>query len=150
MENVITGNATLRARQLDTRRNSRTRLWLGRVVGGLVVAFLLADAVAKLLALPQVVEATQRLGYSVAVIRPLGVVLALATLLHIIPRTQLLGALLLTAYLGGATATHVHSGTPFWFAVGMGVILWVTYFLRSPHLLALFFSSAQNQPRTAP
>ena len=148
MENVIAANATLRARQLDSHRSSRTLLWVGRVVGGLIVAFLLADALAKLLALPAVVEATQRLGYSVGVIRPLGVVLALAALLHIIPRTQFLGALLLTAYLGGATATHVHSGTPFWFAVGMGVILWVTYFLRSPHLRA-FLLSAKDQPGTA-
>ena len=148
MENVIAGNATLPARQLDTRRPSRAPLWVGRVVGGLVVAFLLADALAKLLVLPAVVEATQRLGYSVGVIRPLGVVLALATLLHIIPRTQFLGALLVTAYLGGATATHVHSGTPFWFAVGMGAILWVTYFLRSPHLRA-FLLSANDQPATA-
>ena len=66
--------------------------------------------------------------------------LAVSTLLHLIPRTQLLGALLVTAYLGGATATHVHTGTPFWFPVVMGVILWIAYGLRSPQLRALVLS----------
>jgi hypothetical protein len=124
---------------LDVRR-SRTSLWVARVLAGLVVAFLLLDALAKLIAVAPVVEATRQLGYAVGVIRPLGVLLAVSTLLHLIPRTQLIGALLLTAYLGGATATLVRAGTPFWFPVAMGAIIWITYYLRSPSLRALFFS----------
>ena len=137
MENVLSPTIAL------GDRSPRTSLWIGRALTGLGAAFLLLDAIGKLLAVAPVVEATRQLGYAVGVIRPLGVVLALATLLHLIPRTQLVGALLLTAYLGGATATHVHAGTPFWFPVVMGAILWIAYALRSPSLRALFLS-----PRT--
>jgi len=141
MENVLVSTTTLGA------GNSRTSLWTGRVLTGLVVTFLLLDAIAKLMVLVPVVEGTRQLGYAVGVIRPLGVLLAAATLLHVFPRTQLVGALLLTAYLGGATATHVRSGTPFWFPVAMGAILWIAYCLRSPSLRALFLSTTQNQNR---
>ena len=72
-------------------------------------------------------------------------VLALSTLLHLLPRTQFVGALLLTAYLGGATATHVRIGQPFWFPVAMGAILWIAYALRSPSLRALILSSSQTR-----
>lgn len=117
------------------------RTWTGRVLTGLIAAFLLLDAVAKLIPLAPVVEATQKLGFSVDVIRPLGLVLAVSTLLHLVPRTQLVGAVLVTAYLGGATATHVHSGTPFWFPVVMGALLWIAYGLRSSQLRALVLSN---------
>ncbi len=115
---------------------SRAGLWTGRVLTGLIATFLMVDAIAKLIPLAPVVEATQKLGFSVDVIRPLGLVLALSVVLHLVRRTQLLGAVLVTAYLGGATATHVHVGTPFWFPVVMGVILWIAYGLRSPQLRA--------------
>ena len=105
---------------------------------GLVAAFLLFDAIGKLLMLAPVVEGTRQVGYAVGVIRPLGLLLALSTLLHLIPRTQLVGALLLTAYLGGATATHVRLGQPFWFPVAMGAIIWIAYV------------SAQPEPARAP
>ena len=62
-------------------------------------------------------------------------------LVAVVRRTQLVGAVLVSAYLGGATATHVHSGTPFWFPVVMGVILWIAYGLRSPQLRALVLSN---------
>jgi hypothetical protein len=120
---------------------SRMQLWTGRVLTGLVATFLLVDAVAKLVPLEPVIEGTQKLGYPVDVIRPLGVVLAVSTVLHLVRRTELLGAVLLTAYLGGATATHVRTGTPFAFAVGMGVIVWVAYGLRSPRIRALFLGT---------
>jgi len=63
--------------------------------------------------------------------------LVTCTVLYVVPRTQVLGALLLTAYLGGATATHVRIGDPFWFPVVMGVILWAGLYLREPRLRAL-------------
>jgi hypothetical protein len=134
MENVLTPTISLGARGA---RAFRTSVWIGRVLTGLCAAFLLFDAAAKLLALAPVVEATRQLGFAIGVIRPLGVVLALSTLLHLYPRTQLVGALLVTAYLGGATATMVLVGRPFWFSVAMGVILWIGYTLRSPSVRAL-------------
>ena len=126
---------------IPTTGTSRAGVWTGRVLAGLIVAFLLVDAVAKLIPLAPVVEGTQKLGFSVDVIRPLGLVLAVSALLHVVRRTQLLGAVLVTAYLGGATATHVHSGTPFWFPVVMGVVLWIAYGLRSQELRSLVLSA---------
>lgn len=121
--------------------SSRVGLWTGRVLTGLVVAFLAVDAGAKLIPLAPVVEASQKLGIGVGVIRPLGALLLASTLLHVARRTQLLGAVLVSAYLGGATATHVLTGTPFWFPVAMGVMLWVAYGLRSPQLRAFVTST---------
>jgi hypothetical protein len=152
MENVLTPTTSLddRSSQVaNSRAPRRTGLWIGRVLTGLCAAFLLVDAGGKLLMLAPYVEGTQKVGYAIGVLRPLGVVLALATLLHLFPRTQLLGALLLTAYLGGATATHVRMGQPFWFPVAMGAILWIAYALRSPSLRALILSSPQTpRPET--
>ena len=109
MENLLTANS-LTATTTPTVRSPRAALWVARVFSGLIVTFLLVDAIFKLIAPSLVVEATRQLGYAVGVIRPLGVLLAAFTLLHVFPRTQLVGALLLTAYLGGATATHVRIG----------------------------------------
>lgn len=120
-----------------TASSSRAGIWTGRVLTGLIVTFLLVDAVAKLIPLAPVVEASQKLGIGIDVVRSLGVVLAVSTLLHLGRRTQLIGAVLVTAYLGGATATHVTTGTPFWFPVVMGVLFWIAYGLRSPQLRAL-------------
>jgi hypothetical protein len=136
MDNVLISPTPLIA------RTSRSLTWTGRVLTGLVVAALLLDGIAKLIPLAAVIEATRELGYAVEVIRPLGAVLVLSTILHVIPRTQVLGALLLTAFLGGATATHVLVGTSFWFPVGMGVILWAGLCLRNPHVRALVLTPA--------
>jgi len=131
METVLTSSTPLAA------RSSRSLVWTGRVLTGLIVAFLLLDGIAKLIPLAGVIEATRQLGYPVEAIRPLGVVLVLSAILHAIPRTQVIGALLLTAYLGGATATHVRVEAPFWFPVAMGVILWAGLCLRNPRVRAL-------------
>jgi hypothetical protein len=139
MENLLDSNL-LPPIQPVAVQSSRAWLWAARVFTGLVVAFLLADAIFKLIAPAPVIDATRQLGFPVGVIRPLGALLAVFAVLHVIPRTQLLGALLLTAYLGGATATHVRVGTPFWFPVAMGAILWIAYSVRSPNLRALLFS----------
>jgi hypothetical protein len=139
MENVLASHPPL----TTLTPSSRGLVWTGRVLTGLVAAFLLLDAVGKLIPLALVVEGTRKLGYSLAVIRPLGMVLAVSTLLHLIPRTQLLGAVLLTAYLGGATDANLRAGMPFWFPVAMGAILWIAYFLRSPRLRALLLSPAR-------
>jgi hypothetical protein len=116
---------------------SRAGIWTGRVLTGLLATFLLVDAAAKLAMLAPVIEATTKIGYSVDHIRPLGVTLAVSMILHLVPRTQLVGAVLVTAYLGGAVATHVRTGTPIAYAVITGVLLWIAYYLRSPQLRAL-------------
>jgi hypothetical protein len=148
MENVLTSTTSLGTRSGRTLRTFRTGLWIGRVLLGLCAALLLFDAIAKLLMLAPVIEGTGKVGYTTGVIRPLGVVLALSTLLHLIPRTQFIGALLLTAYLGGATATHVRLGQPFWVPVAMGAIVWIAYALRNPSLRALIPLSSQTKQET--
>jgi hypothetical protein len=136
MENVLASS------RMIVTRGSPALVWTGRVLTGLILAFLLLDALGKLLMLAPVIEGTQKVGYAIGVIRPLGLVLAVSALLHLVPRTQFLGAVLLTAYLGGATATHVRVGTPFWMPVAMGVILWIAYCLRSSRLRAFLFSTS--------
>ncbi len=116
---------------------TKKAIWTGRVLTGLVAAFLLFDAALKLVLVGPVVEASLRLGYAVSTARPLGMVLLASTLLFLWGRTQVVGALLITAYLGGATATHVRVGDPFWFPMVLGILLWVGLTLRTPRLRAL-------------
>src|SRR5688572_16234371 len=108
-------------------------VWAGRGVSWLPALLLLVDGVAKLVKPGPVVEGTVKLGYSESVIIPLGVVLIACTVLYLIPRTAVLGAILLTGYLGGAVATHVRAADgvfPVVFAVTFGVLLWLGIYLR--------------------
>lgn len=119
---------------------SKGTLWAGRIVSGLVALFLLLDGALKLVKPAFVVEETMRLGYPERVIFPLGVVLIVCTILYLIPRTAVLGAILLTAYLGGAVATHVRAGEPLFsvvFAIVFGVLVWLGLYLRNPTLRLL-------------
>lgn len=119
---------------------SNSSLWAGRIVTGLVALFLLADGVGKLLKPEMVVSETVRLGYPESVILPIGVVLIVCTILYLIPTTSILGAILLTGYLGGAVATHVRAGEPLFsvfFAIAFGVLVWLGLYLRDPRLRVL-------------
>src|SRR6266487_7001115 len=89
---------------------SKKRLWAGRIISVLPVLFLLMDGGMKLVKPAVVVEATVRLGYPESTILGMGLVLIACTVLYVIPRTSILGAILLTGYLGGAVATHVRVG----------------------------------------
>ena len=119
---------------------SKGNLWAGRIVSGFVALFLLFDGVMKLVKPAFVVQETMRLGYQEKVIFPLGVVLVVCTIVYLIPRTAVIGAILLTAYLGGAVATHVRAGEPVFsivFAIVFGVLLWFGLYLRNPTLRLL-------------
>jgi DoxX-like protein len=125
---------------IGTTPVSKKSLWAGRIIGGLPALFLLVDAVMKLIRPAPVVEATVKLGYSESVILPLGVVLLISTVLYLVPRTAVIGAILLTAYLGGAVATHVRAGEglfPIIFPIVFGVLLWLGLWLRDKHLQKL-------------
>jgi hypothetical protein len=121
----------------------RNRTYLvGWVMSGLVVAFLLMDLTMKLLALPIVTETSGTLGFPGAdMARSLGTVLLICTLLYVAPQTAVVGAILLTGYLGGAVATHVRVGSPLFshilFGVYLGVMLWGGLYLRDPRLRVL-------------
>jgi len=91
---------------------SKSQLLTGRVLSTLGVLFLLIDAVMKFVKPAMVVETTEKLGYSASAITPLGILLLTCVALYCIPPTRVLGAILLTGYLGGAVATHVRVGDP--------------------------------------
>src|SRR5258705_12246933 len=102
--------------------------------------FLLVDGIMKLFKPAPVVEATVKLGYPESTIIGMGIVLLLCTVLYLIPRTAILGAILLTGYLGGAVATHVRVGEGLFsilFPVIFGVLLWGGLYLRDNRLRML-------------
>ena len=112
-------------------------LWAAYLMSALPVLMLLFSGIMKLVKPPSVVEGFEHLGYDHNVALGLGLVELLATLLYIIPRTSVLGAILLTGYLGGATATHLRIGEPFYMAVLLGVLLWGGLYLRDERLRLL-------------
>ena len=127
---------------LDTQSPhvSKGMFWAGWVMSVLPALFLLVDGAMKLVKPEVVVKTTMELGYAETVILPLGVVLLACTILYLIPRTAVLGAILLTGYLGGAVATHVRAGQgPFevLFPVVFGALLWGGLVLRNDRLRRL-------------
>lgn len=119
---------------------SKTSLWIGRIVSYLPALFLLVDGVMKLVKPAVVVETTVKLGYSESSIIPIGIVLIICTILYLIPATSVLGAILLTGYLGGAVATHVIAAEgvfPIVFPVMFGILIWLGLYLRDVRLRTL-------------
>ena len=117
---------------------SNSSIWTGRIISALLILFLLFDATIKLLKAAAAVQGTVQAGYPEAVVRPLGIVLLLCVLLYSIPSTSILGAILLTGYLGGATATMVRTSNPlFWIPVICGVLIWLGLFLQDARLRVL-------------
>lgn len=120
---------------------SRPALWTGRALSTLAILFLLLDAVLKLVKPAEVVEGTSLLGYPESVITGLGITLLVCTILYIVPQTAILGAVLLTAYMGGAIATHVRVENPLFthilFPTYLAAFYWGGLFLREPRLRQL-------------
>jgi hypothetical protein len=125
---------------VQTAESSKGATVGGYVLSGLPVIFLLLDGVMKLFKPAFVVDATTKLGYQESTIVPLGIVLVVCTLIYLFPATSVLGAILLTGYLGGAVATHVRMGEgafPIVFPVILGAFVWGGLYLRDPRLRAL-------------
>ncbi len=123
--------------EVGTVSASKKMIWAGRIMSGLVVLFLLFDGVVKLLRLPIAMEPTVRLGYPESLVLAIGIVELVCTVAYAIPRTSIFGAILLTGYLGGATATHVRVGDPFFFPIVIGVLVWAGLYLRDERLREL-------------
>ncbi len=121
-----------------TRKWSR---WAGYGLSGLVILFMLMDVTMKLAQLPVVLETTVQLGWPATTVTSVGLVLLACTALYAYPRTSVLGAILLTAYLGGAVATHARIGSPLFshtlFGVYVGFMLWGALYLRNDRIRAL-------------
>lgn len=129
-----------RSTKAEAASPSKAMVWAGRVVSALPALFLLVDGAMKLAKPAFVVEATVGLGYPESVIVGLGIVLVACTALYAIPRTAVLGAILLTGYLGGAVATHVRVEEglfPVVFPVIVGALVWGGLWLRDSRLRAL-------------
>ena len=119
---------------------SKKMHWTGRIVSALPVLFLLVDGAMKLAKPEVVVKTTVALGYAETVILPLGIVLLACTILYMIPQTAVLGAILLTGYLGGAVATQVRAQQGLFgilFPVILGILLWGGLVLREGRLRAV-------------
>jgi DoxX-like family len=127
----------------DTAPVSKPALWLGRVLSGLVILFLLFDGAIKLVPWPVVTETMDRIGYgsSENLARSLGAITIACTILYAIPPSSILGAILLTGYLGGAMASHLRIGSPLFshtlFGFYLGLMIWGGLWLRDRSLRAL-------------
>jgi DoxX-like family len=127
---------------------SRGSLWAGRILSAVVFLFMLVDGGVKVFRMAPAVEGTARLGYPASLVVPIGLAALVCAVLYAIPRTSILGAILLTGYLGGATATQVRVQDPwFLFPVAIGVTVWVGPFLMDERLRALV---PLRSPKVAP
>jgi len=121
-------------------RESKGLLWSGWIITGLVVLFMLFDSITKLMKVQQVIDASTRIGYPADTIFEIGAILMVCTILYVIPRTSILGAILLTGYLGGAVASNIRAHQPLFnafFPVIFGVLAWLGIYLRDGRLRAL-------------
>ena len=117
---------------------SRRTIWVGRILGAVPVLFMAMSAAMKLSRTPQVLEAMGKYGYPQGALLAIGLVELASAVLYAIPRTAVLGAILVTGFLGGAAATHVRAGEAAFVApVVLGVLAWGGLFLRDPRLRAL-------------
>ncbi len=123
---------------LGLPRTSSTQRWAGRILTGLAATFMIMDGVMKLLVIAPVVDAQTHLGFPVELSAAIGALELVCLALHLFPQTSVLGAVLLTGFLGGATAIHVRIGDPFYFPVLMGILLWAGLHLRDERARALF------------
>jgi hypothetical protein len=117
---------------------SKKMLWAGRIISAIPVLLLLTSAVAKFVKPAPVLQGFAQFGFPENLISRIGILELACTVVYLIPRTSVLGAILLTGYLGGATVTHLRVGDPaFVGAVIVGVFVWGGLFFREPRLRAL-------------
>ena len=120
---------------------SKTRLWTSYAMSGLVILFMLMDSIMKFVKPPEVIEGTLVLGFAEQHLPVIGALGLISTLLYIFPRTSVLGAIFLTAYFGGAVATHLRLNNPLFthtlFTVYFGILIWGGLWLRNGKLREL-------------
>jgi len=120
-----------------TPKASRKAFWIGWVMSVLPCLMLLFSAAMKFAQPPPVIEGFKHLGWPERLALPLGILELACTAIYLIPQTAVLGAILLTGYLGGAMATHIRLGEPFITHIVFGVVIWGGIFLRDPRLRVL-------------
>ncbi len=125
---------------METKKTSNAILWTSFLLQGIIVVMFLMGATMNLLQSEQAVAGAVAMGYPESAVFSLGVILLFATLLYAIPKTSVLGAVLLTAWLGGAVATHVIHRDPVFnliFPIIFGILLWTSIWLRDKKLRTL-------------
>jgi hypothetical protein len=141
IQTIVQDDAFAGARA-GSHTGSRAGLWTGRVLSTLAAVSLLLDSIGKLMEIPPVVAGSAELGYPASTVFPIGVILLLCVVAYVIPSTSVLGAVLLTGYLGGAVATHVRVENPLLshtlFPIYVGSLVWGGLFLREARVRALF------------
>ena len=149
MQTIAQDNPFARATSTNSA-GLRRALWGGRVLSGLAVGFLTFDSVGKLLEVQPVIDGTRQLGYPPDIVFSLGVILLSCVLAYLVPQTSVLGALLLTGYLGGAVATHVRVGNPLFthvlFPTYVAALLWGGLVLRDARLRVFLPWRDRRQP----
>jgi len=109
-------------------------VWIGRIISILIAPLFAMSAVMKLIVHPEVVKGMEHLQLPQTLIRPLGVLELFCLVVYLIPQTAVLGAILLTGYLGGAILTHVRIGEPIYTHIGLGIVIWLGIWLRELRL----------------
>lgn len=130
----------------ETERSSNTMILAGRILSVLSALFMLLDGIMKIVKPAQVLEANARLAYPVSTLTGIGVALIACTLIYIIPRTSIFGAILLTGYLGGAVASNVRAGSGWFetiFPVLFAALVWGGVWLRDRRLRYLLLNTAR-------
>ena len=112
-------------------------VWGGRVISGLVSLAFLMSAFMKMKGGAEVTEGMAHLGLAESLIVPLAILELSCVVIYLIPVTSVLGAILLTGYMGGAICTHLRAGDPFYFQIGFGILVWLGLYLRESRLMAL-------------
>ena len=135
---------TIKLRQ-PAKTQSNAALWTGRILSILCVLFLLVDALMKVANAAPSVEGSIQLGWPEQFVQGIGIVLLICTILYVIPRTAILGAILLTAYLGGAISIMVRVSQPYYFPLIFGVLVWAGLFLRDEKLRTIIPFRKDNE-----
>lgn len=125
----------------QTAPDSKTKLWAGRIITALPVVFLLFDSVIHMMRIAPVVDSFNQLGYPLSLALGMGIIELVCVIVYVIPSTSILGAVLLTGYLGGAVATQIRVGAPLFstvlFPVYVGLLIWGGLYLRDERLRTL-------------
>ena len=116
---------------------SKSSLLAGRIISIICILFLLFDAIAKILKESHSVQGTVTLGYSKNMVTVIGTILLISTIIYIIPRTAILGAILITGYLGGAVAIMMRANQPAYFPIVFGILVWLSLYLRDGKVKSL-------------
>jgi hypothetical protein len=124
-----------------TVTGSRKALWTGRLMSGLAILFMAVDSLGKVLELAPVIQGSTELGYAASAVFWLGLIELACVVFYVIPRTSVLGAILMTGWFGGAIATHVRMGHPLFshtlFPIYVAILVWGGLFLRNARLRAV-------------